>query len=240
MHPVVKKLSTFASFSKSEEEQVEHLFSRTQVVADKEVIAWEDEPAEDIIFVMEGFVHRAKMLTNGRRQILAFMSPGDACDRGVSILDRRDHSLVALGEGIIARVSHQKLEALLTETNKLRDAFQWATLVEESIAREWITNIGQREAPERAAHLFCEMFYKLRAIDQVEGMSYRLPLTQRDLSDAIATSEVHANRVLQALRAQHLIAFGDKRLTILDLQGLERFAGFDPTYLHLSAKYRQT
>jgi hypothetical protein len=37
----------------------------------------------------------------------------------------------------------------------LTRALWWSTLVEEAIAREWIVNVGQRNARERLAHLFC-------------------------------------------------------------------------------------
>jgi CRP-like cAMP-binding protein len=238
MHPVLRKLSNFAPFSDDEQRHIEQLFSRTQKVAEREVIVWEDDKPVDLIFLLEGMAQRSKVLHNGRRQILAIMVPGDPCDRGVTLLERRDHSLVALTEGTIARVDGETLESLLAENEKMRDAFQWASLVEEAIAREWITNVGQRDAIERAAHLFCELFYKLSAVGLTEGLSYRLPLIQRDLADCLGISDVHANRVLQAMRSENLIAFGDKRLTVLDLPRLERRAGFDPLYLHLGAKYR--
>ena len=37
------------------------------------------------------------------------------------------------------------------------------TLVEASIFREWVLNIGRRDARSRIAHLLCEFAYRLTA-----------------------------------------------------------------------------
>jgi hypothetical protein len=42
------------------------------------------------------------------------------------------------------------------------------------------------------------------------------------------------NRVLQRLRADHMITLRDKRLVILDLERLAALNGFKSNYLHLA------
>lgn len=172
-------------------------------------------------------------MEDGRCQIIAFMLPGDSCDIGVSRLDRRDHSLVTLDKSDIAHAPDSALLAILEKRPRLASAFQWAQLVEAGITREWLLNIGQRDAGERMAHLFCEVYHRMKALGLSEGLSCRLRLTQTELGDVVSLSAVHVNRTLQALRHDGLIAYGSGRLTILDLAGLEDYAQFDPTYLHL-------
>lgn len=62
--------------------------------------------------------------------------------------------------------------------------------------------------------------------------SMDLPFTQQQLGDAVGVTGVHMNRVLQRLRNDQLIALSDRRLQILDQQGLQQRAGFQPAYLH--------
>ena len=47
-------------------------------------------------------------------------------------------------------------------------------------------------------------------------------------------SSVHINRVLQSLRAKGLIALKGHIITILDVDQLNAFSGFNPNYLHLA------
>lgn len=237
MHPVVRKLNIFASLSPEEASAIGLVCSDIVELPAHRAIAREDEPAINVFLLLEGFVARHKMLPSGRRQILAFMTPGDTCDVGVTLLARRDHSLTTLAPSRLARVSDVALDHLMAEYPKIRAAFRWATLIEEGTAREWILNLGAREAVGRMAHVFCEVYYRLNALGLANGLNYELPLTQQDLADTIGISSVHANRTLQELRRRKLISFGDRRLNIRDLKGLEEVAQFEPTYLHLDARY---
>jgi hypothetical protein len=47
---------------------------------------------------------------------------------------------------------------------------------------------------------------------------------------------VHVNRTVQPLRELGLDAWRGKKLSILDVAGLEAFAGFDANYLHLDKR----
>jgi len=52
------------------------------------------------------------------------------------------------------------------------------TLIDAAVFREWMVNIGQREAYHRLAHLFCELFVRLKAVGLTDRHSYKLRLTQ--------------------------------------------------------------
>ena len=68
--------------------------------------------------------------------------------------------------------------------------------------------------------------------------TFDLPITQVELADAIGTSTVHVNRVLQALRANGLIQTKGTQVTIPDWEKLKEVGGFDPLYLHLEKEER--
>ncbi len=106
-------------------------------------------------------------------------------------------------------------------------------MVEEAIAREWIVNVGQRNALERMAHLFCELLYLYRAVGLNQGLSCTLPLTQVELAETLGLSSVHVNRTLQELRRQKLISLNGRTLTIQNLPALEELSFSNPDYLHL-------
>jgi CRP-like cAMP-binding protein len=106
----------------------------------------------------------------------------------------------------------------MTARPLLARALWWATLVDEATLREWIVNLGAREAKEKVAHLFCELLIRLRSVGLAEHDEYELPITQRDLADTVGLSHVHLNRVLQSLRADGLVEFGNKILTVRNIQ----------------------
>ncbi|WCS24229.1 Crp/Fnr family transcriptional regulator [Methylobacterium sp. NMS14P] len=122
----------------------------------------------------------------------------------------------------------------LTENHpRITRALWWATLVDEGILREWLSSMGQREAPERLAHLICELLLRLRLVGIADEGGYDLPLTQIDLADILGMTSVHVNRTLRHLRQLDLVDFKRRRLTISDVARLKTYCSFDPAYLHL-------
>jgi CRP-like cAMP-binding protein len=105
-------------------------------------------------------------------------------------------------------------------------------LIDAAIFRDWIANLGRRSAYERIAHLFCEVFVRMRQLNLVEKESFRLPMTQSELADACGISPVHVNRVLQQLRRDGLIISTGDVHAIADWEKLREAGDFDPAYLH--------
>jgi hypothetical protein len=122
----------------------------------------------------------------------------------------------------------------MTERPALARALWWATLVDEAVLREWVVNIGTRDAPERIAHLLAELLVRMRAVGLVTSSDrYKLPITQEQLAQTVGISAVHANRALQTLRRADLIRIRDKSVEILDVERLFKMSGFTSNYLHL-------
>ncbi|WP_419816662.1 Crp/Fnr family transcriptional regulator [Glacieibacterium sp.] len=197
-----------------------------------DIIREGDRP-EDMNLLLTGWACRYKTLEDGRRQITSFFLPGDICDLNVFYLRMMDHSIGALTGITYAEVPRATYERVSGRHPRILQALTWDTLVAMAVQREWTVNIGQRSAYERIGHLFCELFYRLRAVGLTDGDSCDLPFTQIDLADATGLTPVHVNRTLQELRANGLIRLDRRTLTLPDLAALKRDALFDPTYLHL-------
>jgi CRP-like cAMP-binding protein len=88
------------------------------------------------------------------------------------------------------------------------------------------------------AHLFCEMFVRLRIVGLTEAAGYDFPLTQVELGECLGLTSVHVNRTLQELRRRRLIELEARRLAILDWDGLQQAAEFDDSYLYLRKRER--
>jgi CRP-like cAMP-binding protein len=84
--------------------------------------------------------------------------------------------------------------ALVDQIPSIASAFWRDTLVDAALFREWIVNLGSRDAYSRIAHLICEVFLKLKAVGLTKGNSFDFPLTQGEIGDAAGLSTVHVNR----------------------------------------------
>ena len=232
-NPLLRKLANFTKLSEEESNAVNACSNDVREFAAREDVISQGDRTGGVKLLLAGFACRYKVLEDGRRQIVAYFVPGDLCDLRVFILKRMDHSIGAVVASKVATISPENILGLTNNYPALTRALWWSTLVEEAIAREWLVNVGQRNALERMAHLFCELLYRFRAVGLNQGNSCTLPLTQLELAETLGLSSVHVNRTLQALRRQKLITLEGGTLTIQDLDALKEVSFFNPDYLHL-------
>jgi CRP-like cAMP-binding protein len=233
MEPLIRKLESIGALSEADRGALASLPMQVRTFeADEDVVREGDVPSVCCL-LLDGFMHRYKVLADGKRQILAIHTPGDMPDLLSLFLHRLDHNLAASVPSQAGFIPHEALRALMRRFPTLTELFWRDTLIDAAIFRAWIVAMGQRPARSHMAHLLCEVFTRLRAVGLTQDNSCSLPLTQEELGDACGLSTVHVNRTLQELRGDGLIAFHHGRLTILDWARLQEVAEFDPAYLHL-------
>jgi CRP-like cAMP-binding protein len=106
-------------------------------------------------------------------------------------------------------------------------------LVEASIFREWVLNVGRRDSRTRMAHLLCELAVRLDAEGLTRDYGYELPMTQEQLADSVGLTPVHVNRTLKALEAEGLITRTKRNIGFPDWHRLRTVGDFNQRYLHL-------
>jgi CRP-like cAMP-binding protein len=228
---LIRKLDGFAPLADSERAALVGLTRYIRPVERHTILVDQDGVADHVLIVFSGFASRSKRRASGRRQILAYLIPGDLCDRGALHGYPLDHTIEALTPCRIARVPRTAYLELLGQHPRIALALQRAKLAEEATAHEWMANIGMRSGPERMAHLLCELLERLGSIGEVAAGQFDMPLTQIDLADTLGLSSVHVNRVLQALRRDGLITLGGRRLRIVAPRQLRELAEFEAGYL---------
>jgi CRP-like cAMP-binding protein len=175
------------------------------------------------------------MTAQGKRQIVSFNLPGDIPDLQSLHLKVLDNSISTISQCRVGFITHEVLHDICNHYPRLAAAFWRETLIDASIFREWVLNVGRREAYQRMAHLLCELLTRLRAVDLVEDHVCDLPITQSEFADALGVTTVHVNRVLQQMRADGLIETKGTQLKVPDWEKLKQVGEFDPTYLHLES-----
>jgi CRP-like cAMP-binding protein len=230
---LVRKLQNFTMLSDQEKRALCNAISQVRHYGCHEDVISEGDLTGSINILLSGYACRQKMLPDGRRQIIGLMSPGDISDVHVFLRRRMDHTISTVSPARVGTLPREVAIDLTERYPRLSQAWRWSTMVEESIAREWLINVGQRTALERLAHLFCEIYTRLAAVGLTVNGSCELPLTQGQLADILALSTVHVNRTLQELRQADLVSVRDKTLTIHDFRALQTIGMFDPNYLHL-------
>ncbi|MHC2109051.1 Crp/Fnr family transcriptional regulator [Methylobacterium sp. CM6246] len=228
----LRKLEGFGPLPPEDRAALLMVSVHTQSVPAGTDLAREGDPAECVFLILEGMACRYKLRATGARQIMAYLVPGDMGDLDAALLKGLDHSIGTLSDCKVVRISPETIQDLL-QRPAVASALRKATLVDEATAREWLVNVGRREAIERIAHLFCEVLARLQVVGRAQENAYAWPLTQVDLADTTGLTPVHVNRTLRELRQEGLIEITKKQMKILDLPRLKQIAEFRSNYLHL-------
>lgn len=231
-NPFLRKIAYGASLTDEDRALLAEVTSKARSVPSRTDLISEGDVPTDVHLIMSGYACRYKVLPDGRRQIMAIFVPGDVCDLHVQILGEMDHSIGTLSDATVVDISPPRIDAFITNP-RINRGLWWMTLVDEGTLREWLVSMGQRDAAEQMAHVFCELHLRLRSVGLAKGDSFDLPGNQDDLADLMGVTSVHVNRTLALLREKELITLARGRLSIPNVDRLRAFGGFDPNYLHL-------
>ena len=193
------------------------------------------DAGQRIAALLTGVACSCKELEDGNRLIYTFHYPGDLCGlhRFGSLEPDGDVTIVALSECLVGVIHTRDIDrALLQPHSKLGLAIWRAVMLEASILRVRMVNLGRRSALERVAHLLCEQLARRAAIDPD---SFIVPLSQIDLADATELSVVHTNRVFQELLKLGVLSENAGAIEITNRKRLVDIAKFDARYLNLPA-----
>jgi CRP-like cAMP-binding protein len=184
--------------------------------------------------LVNGFAFRQKLTGDGSRQIIALCIPGDAIDLQNMFLDISDHSVQLLTPATVADIPREALQNLILSRPAIGTATIQLTLVEASILREWVLNVGRRDARARIAHILCEFAVRLEARGLTSGAGFELPMTQEQLADATGLTPVHVNRVLKSIEAEGLITRRRRHIHFNAWRRLQDVGDFSRAYLHIA------
>ena len=229
---LIARLRAIASLSAADAARIEQLPIKLQNLQAGHDVAREGDRVDQCCMLADGYLMRHKVGAEGKRQIVSWHVPGDIPDLYSLHLNPMDHNITALGPAVVGYIAHEALTDMLNASASLTHILWRETLVDASMFREWVVSLGKRGALARIAHMLCELLARLRMVGLAGDGSFNFPASQIDVSDATGMTPVHANRMIQQLRAKGLVTWDGARIQIADPVALAALGEFDADYLH--------
>jgi CRP-like cAMP-binding protein len=234
LEPMLRKLEYWQKLDAADRAALLALPYSVRTFTQNQYVVREGDFTTHSCLLLSGFAIRSKLVADGRRQIVAIHMKGETVDLQNSLLGRADHSVQMLTAGKVAMIPRDEILRIAFERPAVGRAMWIDTLVDASIFREWVANVGRRDAQTRIAHLLCEFALRLKVAGLGEQTNYELPMTQEQLADATGLTSVHVNRTLMNLGTAGLIERSNpRRIVIGDWRKLAEAGDFDSGYLHL-------
>lgn len=231
---MVSKLSNRTHLDQDDRRAILKLpFSLRTYQAPTYVVREGEPPRQHCDFIQDGFAYRQKLTANGSRQIVSIHLRGDFIDLQHLFLNIADHNVQALTELSVVAIERDALQTIALERPAVGKAMWIDALVDSSIYREWVMNVGRRDARARIAHVLCEVWLRMKAAGFPVEDGFELPLTQEQLADVVGLTPVHVNRTLKSLQNDGVL-YRDKRyMSFSDWHRLAKIGDFSALYLHL-------
>ena len=197
----------------------------TRVRAGQAVVP-EHRASARLFTLYSGWAFRYKTMSDGRRQILNFLLPGDLVGLQQEFGDVSAHGIEALTDCSLCVFQNDSLWALFREHPRLGYDITWLSAHEEGHVDDNLLTAGRRNATERVAMLIMHLYRRLDRIGLVEDGTVAFPLNQQHIADALGLSLVHTNKTLRRLSALGLHELKNGRLRMLNTRALARIAEY--------------
>lgn len=232
---VVQKLGRLAQLDPADRAAIRSLPLSIDTAPPEHLLVREGDKATSCCMLLEGYACRYKTTSNGGRQIVSFHIPGDILDLQHLLLSRADHNLLTITQATFAWIPAADLKRLAQERPRISEALWRDTLIDASIFREWVLNVGRRDAKSRVAHMLCEFAARREAAGLGSPEHFPFPMSQAQIADATGMDPVLVGRVLHVLEREGMLAARRPAVEILDWDRIRRVADFNPDYLHAAA-----
>jgi CRP-like cAMP-binding protein len=236
---MVDKLAAQAILSDEDRASLLELPHVSRFFEPRSYLVREGDVTETCNILISGFAYRHKTSSNGGRQIVGILFPGEILNLQQLYIDGADHNIQTLTRCEVAKIPHWALRAIIRDRPSVRDAIVTSVLIEGSVMREWLLNMGQRDARTRVAHFLCEFVMRLNRRGGIVERTYHLPMTQEQLGDALGLTAVHINRILRVLEKEGLITRNKHGFAFPRWDFLCSISDFNSRYFHARSEASQ-
>ncbi|MCE1194728.1 MAG: Crp/Fnr family transcriptional regulator [Acidovorax sp.] len=225
----LRKTGAFTPLGPEVLEFLRGLRAGKEVAEPGQALIRENQTNAKLFTLYAGWAFRYKTLSDGRRQILNFLLPGDLVGLQQEFGDVSAHGVEALTECTLCLFQNDSLWAVFREHPRLGYDVTWLAAHEEGHVDDNLLTAGRRNATERVAMLLMHLYRRLDRIGLAEGGTVEFPLTQQHIADALGLSLVHTNKTLRRLALLGLHEIRNGRLRLLNTRALARIADYYDT-----------
>jgi CRP/FNR family transcriptional regulator len=182
----------------------------------------EGDAADEVFTLTSGMLKLFKLMSDGRRQIVGFLVPGDFL--GLAFGSSYVYSAEAVTPTSVCRFRRSQFMALLEDCPAVEKEVLGRTSAELAAAQEQMLLLGRKTARERLASFLTAL---ARRRNTAPGVALELPMSRADIADYLGLTIETVSRTLTLFRKERLIALPEKHLiSILRRAELEQVAGF--------------
>lgn len=151
--------------------------------------------------INSGVLMLERLSMDGRRQVLAFVYPGDFI--GIEVSGRHLVSAVALKDATMTCFPLREIDLLARERQSIDQALKQVTNRILAYALDQICVLGRMDARQRLMFLFVHLMHRQSLSEPVD---IDLPMTRQDIADFLGLTMETISRTLSRLKSEGIIS----------------------------------
>lgn len=189
----------------SDVERLSAIVAQVQMPAAATVFE-EGQPADFMFSIASGSVKLYKLLADGRRQITAFLFPGEFF--GLAVGGGYAYTAEAMTPALLCRFPRRKLDLLLEFAPRIEKRLLGLAINELAAAHEQMLLLGRKTAREKVA-TFLMMLSRRAERRGLPASPIALPMGRTDVADYLGLTIETVSRTLTQFRREGVIALPD-------------------------------
>ena len=222
----LRRTNTFTPVTEQELGFIQRFRKSTLTVQAGQTLIHEHNPSFKLFTLYAGWAFRYKTLSDGRRQILNFLLPGDLIGLQQKFSDGAMHGIDAVTNISLCAFPLDGLWELFRQHPSLGYDVTWLAAREEGMVDDNLLTAGRRNAAERVAMLLMQLHRRLERLGLARDGSVEFPISQQHIADTLGLSLVHTNKTLRRLQQLGLHEIRNGRLWLRNPKALQRLADY--------------
>lgn len=178
----------------------------------------QEQPADFVFSLRAGHATVFRLTADGRRQVLAFLFPGDFV--GFTAEDSYHYGVAAIDPVLACRFERGALEALIAEFPPMDRKLRFTLVRAMDAAFELQFSLGRKDAVQKIASFLWYVSYRQRKLNLPDSPVH-LPMRRADIADFMGLTTETVSRSLTVLRQSGAIRLsGVHEVVITDLERL--------------------
>ncbi len=195
-------------------------FAEQKKIAAGKYLFDQNSPSDNVYNVISGSVTVERISSNGRRQIIGILYPGDFL--GITNSDHYDYAVRSLTDAELYQFNRKRLYGLAKEVPHLKANIDQISSTIFARILDHLYILGQKKAHERLCFLFIQLLER-----QPGATPERIDLivSRQDMADYLGLTIETVSRSLAKLKNDGVIAIPSlNHLNILDLDAVKELA----------------
>lgn len=187
--------------------------------------------------VKSGWLFSATDLPDGRRQIVRIHHPGDVIGFPDIAFENATTNLTAAEPVTLCPFPKKDLDVIFQQSPLLTALLFTLALRDQVVLIDHIRALGRMSAEEKVAFFLLDLAARLRIVNPGMSDTFRLPLNQSEIGDALGLTNVYVSRTFGMLERRGLVARSNGFVRLIDEAALaescdfiDRYAGMDTSW----------